>query len=366
MEPKTSGRFIQLQAFRIVLMIFALSVAIYLCIQLRSLIISTLFAVTLAAAIAPVAEWGEQNRISRRIMVALLYVGVALLYAAVALLLAPTVKEQAVNLYQNIPDYISHITDWVEWVKNVAPNVVADQAKAIKIDREMVQNIAMKIGNETLDLSANLLSLVLNGLLVLFLTAYFVVEAHDICNKLLLWIPKDKRDRCRELLPPLTSRMGGYVRGQILVSIVVGAFLATGLSLIQIKYSLILGLLAGLLNLVPFVGSMSACVFALVVAFNQSLWLGGATLLLFGLEQWVESNFIVPHLLGGQVELHPLVVFFAIVIGASLMGLPGALVAVPVASAIVFLAQEFYLKPLNEEPEPIQDKSSAAMSDVQG
>jgi hypothetical protein len=123
--------------------------------------------------------------------------------------------------------------------------------------------------------------------------------------------------------------------------------LTVGLSLLRVNYSLILGVLAGLLNLVPFVGSLAACIFAVVVAANQNIWLAGATLMLFACEQWVESNFIVPHLLGRHVELHPLIVLFAILIGATLMGVPGALVAVPLTSAALFLAQEFYLKPLN-------------------
>ncbi len=101
------------------------------------------------------------------------------------------------------------------------------------------------------------------------------------------------------------------------------------------------------MNLVPFIGSLLACVFAVVVAANQNIWLAGAVLCLFACEQWCESNFIVPYLLGRNVELHPLIVFLAILIGATLMGVPGALVAVPLASAIQFLAQEFYLKPLN-------------------
>jgi predicted PurR-regulated permease PerM len=141
--------------------------------------------------------------------------------------------------------------------------------------------------------------------------------------------------------------MGGYVRGQLLVSIAVGAFLAVGLTLIGVKYSLILGVLAGFLNLMPFVGSLLTASFSVLVAANQSLLTGALTLGLFGLEQWFESNLIVPQLLGKQVELHPVVVLFAILTGASLMGVLGALVAVPVASAALLLAEELYVKPMN-------------------
>jgi predicted PurR-regulated permease PerM len=184
--------------------------------------------------------------------------------------------------------------------------------------------------------------------LVLFLTAYFVVEASSIWAKLLMWLPHEHRAKAASLIRPLGFRMGGYVRGQLLVSVAVAFYLTAGLTLLNVNYALILGVLAGLLNLVPFVGSLIACIFAVVVAANQSIWLAGATLALFACEQWCESNFFVPYLLGRNVELHPLIVLIAILIGATLMGVPGALIAVPLASAAQFLAQEFYLKPLND------------------
>jgi predicted PurR-regulated permease PerM len=89
---------------------------------------------------------------------------------------------------------------------------------------------------------------------------------------------------------------------------------------------------------------MIATITATVVAFNQDPKLAIIVLALYAIEQWLESTFIVPLLLGRQVSLHPLVVLFAILSGASLMGIPGALISVPVVSAVLFLAEEFYLK----------------------
>lgn len=166
---------------------------------------------------------------------------------------------------------------------------------------------------------------------------------------LLLWLPEYRREKFASLIRPLELRLGGYVRGQVLVSVAVALILGTGLTLLKVKYSLILGLIAGLMNIVPFVGSIITCVFSVVVAANQSPMLGLATMGLFAFEQWLESNFIVPHLIGKNVDLHLLIVLFSLLIGGTLFSLAGAVIAVPLASAILFLAREFYLKEINPQ-----------------
>ena len=327
-----------------VIYLFLGVLAVWLIYKLRIIVICILMAITLASAIAPVAEWGEQRKIPRIATVILIFIATGLIYSAVAYLLFPPMKEQALALYEHLPKYVQGLTEKFPPLTEY----IGSNGDQMKIDPEHLKQFAPNLAKHTLSLTAGLMGAIANALLVLFLTSYFVVEAKDMWEKLLLWVPIENRQRAAGLIRPLGARMGGYVRGQILVSIVVALFLGTGLTILKVEYSLVLGALAGLFNLVPFVGSAIAMVLSLVVAFNQSVTLAVLVFLLFGLEQWLESNFIVPHLLGKQVDLHPLLVLFAILIGATLIGLPGALIAVPVASAMQFLAQEFYLKPLNE------------------
>lgn len=338
-----NDRRILLTSAKVIGLVLLSVAAIWLLIELRILIVCLIFALTLASAISPIAEWGERRGISRPLMLLAVYLGVGCTYAVVALALTPAVKSQSKHLYEHLPTYLTGITDWFESVKG---GLAGENSQAIRVE-ELVHNIAINVGHQTLDMGAGLLGLILDGLLVLFLTAYFVAEATTIWQKLLIWLPPRHRAPVAALIRPLGARMGGYVRGQLLVSAAVSVFLSVGLTILHVNYALILGVLAGLLNLVPFVGSAFACVFAAVVAANQNVWLAAAVLCLFACEQWFESNFIVPYLLGRHVELHPLLVLFAILIGATLMGVPGALVAVPLASAAQLLAQEFYLKPLN-------------------
>lgn len=313
--------------------------------QIQAVFVSLIFSLTLASAIAPIAEWMENKvKCPRVVTIALVYFSVAALYSLLAFFLYPTLKEQAKDLITNVPEYSrgieSHYNDIV--------SIIHEKAGLDPINEDEVKAVVKGATNRALSFTSDALTALASAILVTFLTAYFVIEAPKIWPKLLRWIPPDQRDRIAGTIRPLESRLGGYVRGQLLVSLAVGTFIGICLTVIQVPHALILAVLAGLLNLVPFVGSLITAVLAVIVAFNVSLGLACATLCVYLVEQWVESNFIVPQLLGNQVELHPLVVLFSILIGASLMGLAGALIAVPIATAIVYLGEEFYLKPLNE------------------
>ncbi len=318
-------------------------------VELRSLLLTLVFALTLSSAIAPLAEALEKKKVPRLATIIGVYVTVGLVYSFAAVSLFPPLKEQTINLIQHVPGYLEGVNDWYDKVRVQLGDTTISEPK--HLETPDFSTLAIKIGRQTLDVTGDILGCVVNGIVVLFLTAYFVIEAEHIWSKLLLWLPVDWRPRAASLIKPLEGRLGGYVRGQILVSFAVACVLGTGLTLLGVKYSLVLGVMAGLLNLVPFVGSILTTVFATLIAFNQSLMLGGLTVLLFGIEQWLESNIIVPQLLGKQVELHPLIVLFSILIGATILGLAGALVAVPLATAIVFLAQEFYFFRINPREE---------------
>lgn len=330
------------------LVLIGLCLALAFLYEIRGLIIAVLFALTLASAISPVAEWAEEKYGTPRVVTVLgVYILTGAIYVLVAVSLFPTIREQAEHLYRDMPRYAKGLMDRYVEIKSL----LGDNAESFKFSGGDVKGFMSKVSKEALHFTQDLMSLVATGVLVLFLTSYFVIEAKKLWPQLLRWLPRGKRQRVAGIIKPLEARLGGYVRGQALVSLAVATFLGCALTVIQVDHALILAVLAGLLNLVPFVGSMLTAVLAVLVAFNQSPLLAVLTVGVFALEQWVESSFIVPMLLGSQVELHPLAVLFAILIGGSLLGLPGALIAVPMTTAIVFIAEEFYLRPMHAAEE---------------
>jgi predicted PurR-regulated permease PerM len=145
--------------------------------------------------------------------------------------------------------------------------------------------------------------------------------------------------------------MGGYIRGQTMVCLFAGLFIWLGLAITGFDSALLVGMVAGTFNLVPYLGTALALTLAILLALNMSLWTVVWVLVLFGVEQFIEGNFVSPYFLSRQVELHPLAVMAALVVGANLAGILGAMVAVPIVAGLNVIARELYVKPARGRPE---------------
>lgn len=327
----------------IILLIFAAYGLSRILWELRALLLDVLLAITVASAVAPWAERAEGFRVPRFITVLLIYVLVAAFYAGVFYLLATPLKEQSRLLAEQLPTFSDQIRSiWAQVL-----GFLGDKADLLQLHATDFREPIISIARKTLDLTTGFMGMAVNGVLVLFMAAYFVIEAPHIWSNLILWVPPAHRSRIGGLLRPLGAKMGGYVQGQMMVSTAVACFFGIGFTAIGLKYGLVLGLVAGILNLIPYVGSLFATLLALFVASTQSWLVIGLTIGIFLIEQSVESNLIVPQLLGRQVDMHPLVVMFSILIGATLGGGIGALAAVPLTAAILLIAHEFYFKSIN-------------------
>jgi predicted PurR-regulated permease PerM len=156
--------------------------------------------------------------------------------------------------------------------------------------------------------------------------------------------------------------MGAYVLGQIVASVCVGIVLGLGLWLLGVPYALLIGGLAAALNVIPFLGATLASVLGILTALNVSLPLAVSTALLFWGTNVVEGKILVPQLVGRTTGLHPLAVMLALLAGAKLGGLVGALVAVPFLAAGWEILGTLWLAPMNDADGTVErpDRSSSA------
>jgi predicted PurR-regulated permease PerM len=147
------------------------------------------------------------------------------------------------------------------------------------------------------------------------------------------------------LAPAVLERIGGYVRGQLISSVFVGALIAIVLTLMGVKYGLLIGALAAVFNIVPFVGAALAAVLAVLSALNESLTLAAFAGLAMWAAQTVEAKFFAPHFVGKATGLHPVAVLLALLAGAHMAGLIGALVAVPFVAGLWEIVRALYVEP---------------------
>ena len=173
-------------------------------------------------------------------------------------------------------------------------------------------------------------------LLMPIVAFYMMLDWPRLVAKLDTLIPRSRAATIHGLMYDIDRTLAGFVRGQLSVCVILGLFYGIGLTLIGLKFGFVIGMCAGLLSIMPYVGSGSGFVVSLLVAwFTTGEWVEVVEVIaVFGVGQFIEGNFLTPRLVGNNIGLHPLWVIFALMAGGSLLGFVGLLVAVPVAAVI--------------------------------
>jgi predicted PurR-regulated permease PerM len=299
-------------------------------------------ALIVAAAILPAARLGERHRVPRGVTVLLVYLLVAGVFASMGRLLWPALSQQWSQFMEQLPSLVDNVRDWLGSLDSWATRWGTTLPTPKPGD---VQSLAGMVWTNTLAVTAGVVGAVFGVIAVVVIAAYIVIDAEHLGRALLALIPREHRRSVAALAPPILDRIGGYIRGQVLSSLCVGAVLAIGLALLGVKYPLLIGALAAVLNVVPFVGSLIAAILGVLTALNESAGLALAVAALFAGTNLLEGKFLAPHFVGRATGLHPLPVLVALLAGAHLAGLIGALVSVPLLAALWEIVRRVWIEP---------------------
>jgi predicted PurR-regulated permease PerM len=219
----------------------------------------------------------------------------------------------------------------------------------------IIRNIfTVATGNQTIfNRTVGVFNGFFSGLTVLVISFYLVAEQKGMISFIKSLVPPNHQDFAMTLVRKIQNRMGRWVIGQLILSFCIFAVTFAGLSLLGVKYALFLALLAGLLEVIPYIGPFVAAVPAIFFAFLQSPALGVAVAGLYLLVQKTEGYFLVPKIMEKTVGTSPLLVLISLLIGYKLAGILGLLLAVPLVSAISLVITELYANqnPQNHDPE---------------
>ena len=304
-----------------------------------------LTALILAAAVLPAARWGDRRHVPRIATVAGVYLGAALVVAVLGRFLIPAFVEQGTQFAGQLPALVENAKGW-------AAQVIAWGARweiplpAVPAGGDGLAGIGKILLENTLRATAGVIGAVVGFFLVIVLAAYLVIDAEHIGRALAALLPPAHRERAAALAGPVLAVMGGYVRGQLVVSLCVGAVIAAGLGLLGVPYWLLIGGVAAALNIVPFLGSPAAAVLGLLSAVNISPTLALWTALLFWGANLLEGKFLIPQFIGRATGLHPVAVLLGILAGVQLAGLVGALVAIPLLAGVWEVVRQLWVEPM--------------------
>lgn len=271
------------------------------------------------------------------------------IFGALALLfVTPVLLREASDFIQNLPGYVQHLTDLIKTQLAAAQPLIGKLTGSSEpINVRALLNGHSEQGIDVLKRIAGGLSTggraVFDVISIFFLTpvvAFFMIkEWPGITQKIEHLMPHDHRSTIHKLWDQIDVKLSGFVRGQITVALVLGLSYALALSVAGLKYGALVGLLSGVLSIIPLFGSIVGLLASLIIAWFQEGELMYVALIaaIFLIGQVIEGNFLTPKLVGESVGLHPLWVFFALMAGGSLFGILGMLIAVPVAAVIAVL-----------------------------
>jgi predicted PurR-regulated permease PerM len=324
--------------FKIVL-VAALALLLVYCIYLvRSLLMLVFVAGFLAVGMDPAVRRLQAWRLKRGQAVFVILLGIVLFLAGFVAAVVPPLVSQVTEFAQNVPGYVQDLAESNERIREY----VSEQDIAERL-RSATESIPSQLGGSfgtVLGVAGSVLATIFNTVTVLVLTVYFSLSLARIREGSLKLIPKSKRDRVQAIVDPVLQKIGSYIAGNVVISVIAGITSFVFLAIIGVPFPVALALWVAIADLIPLVGATLGAVPAVIVAFFVSLPIGLATLGYFVLYQQIENYVIAPRVMTKAVDLSPAAVLVSALMGAALLGVPGVLMAIPAAAATKLVTQE--------------------------
>lgn len=316
-----------------------------LLVQVAEILLLVLIAAILATSLNPLVDalgrraWGRSRwQLSRTMAIILIYMGLLIVLAIVGtLLVAPLVREseqvlaRAPEFYQGLRAMLAGLQERYTWLPDLT-------ALLDRIPRE-AGRLTSYVGAAT-GVAFRVFGGVVSAITVLILSFYMLVEGPAIKEGFLALFPRKHHAQFETVLRDVGLKFGGWLRGQLLLGLIIGGLAGGGTWALGLPYPFLLGVAAGITELIPLIGPVLGAIPAVLVALFGPTWRLLAVVAFFTVIQQAEGNFLVPRVMKQAVGLSPLLTLVAIMMGANLMGIIGALLAVPIAAALQVIVGE--------------------------
>src|SRR5438093_2336087 len=352
----------------------------YLLFPIRIVFPPLALAIVVVFLFNPIVSMLERHRVRRAFGTLLTYVVILSVLGVILAYLVPVVSHQVAEFTKMVPDLIDRAQRGVvSAARKLGLHVRAnDVFGSIKQNRHEAANV---VGDLT-SFSFGVLHVALILVLGPVIAAYLLVDLPKLGRGVRSLVPRERRAEVEGLGAKIDSALGGYFRGQLLVALFVGVASMGGLYLIGLPYWAVVGLIAGLFNLVPLIGPFIGAVPALFIAFTTPdsahgqliplhpgwpLALGAAVVLT--IVQQVDNHIVTPRTVARNIKLHPLTVILSLLVGGALLGLWGMLIAIPVVATLKILLVHYWDTRVEWPPRPGRDggeaKAAASTADLE-
>lgn len=292
-------------------------------------------AIIIASAVGPFANWLEEKKIPRLLGVLFLYLAFFGLVVFLLSLVVPYVAAELGQLTQSLPQFISSISGALEKAQQTTTTPYFDFLSEIQNLLDSFTQFLQVYSQSVLNLMINIFGGVLSFLAIIVISFYLSVMRRGVVGFVGSVLPEKYEEYAIGLWKRAELKVGRWLQGQLLLALAYGLIVFVGLSLLHIKYALLLGIVAMLLEIVPIVGPVLSAIPGVILAFSQSPAMGIWIVVFYVAAQQVESHILTPLILGKTLGLNPVTVIIALLVGGKIAGILGILLAIPVAVVIV-------------------------------
>ncbi len=352
----------------------ALAILIAFVYVLRDVLTPFVAGLVLAYLLDPLADRLERLGLGRLAATLIILIAFVAVFVAILVVVVPLLAAQLVAFLERAPTYVTRLQALL--MEQGAP--LLERIGGATVLADIQKSLGDVVGKGVTWLASFLGSLwsggqALVGILSLLVITpvvafYLLLDWDKMIEKVDSWVPVAQQQTVRDLARQMDTAVAGFLRGQTLVCLLLGGIYAIGLFAIGLNFGVLIGISAGLLSFIPYVGSLVGLVVAVGVAVAQ-FWpdwtMVGLVLLVFVVGQFIEGNILAPKLVGETVGLHPVWLMFALLAAGSLFGFLGLLLAVPVAASIGVLARfalrQYLASPLHGGA--LEERPESAKSD---
>jgi predicted PurR-regulated permease PerM len=343
--------------FAVLGILILVGVVLYVLWVARHVVSWVLISLFLALALNPAVGWLQAHGVARRgLATGIVFVLALAAVAGIAALFVPTLVDQVDSLANKVPSYISDLTHgrgrfgFLETRYHIVEKV----KQAIK--NGGVGRLTVGAG-AAVTVTKSVITAVVAALTIVFMTFFMLLEGPQWVERIFGLIPVEKQPRWRKVGHDIYRTVGGYVTGNLLISLIAGVSSGIVLWLCGVPFAVALGLLVGLLDLIPLAGATIAAVVCVLVAIAASGTTAAIIVAVFFIAyQQLENHVIQPLVYGRTVQLSPLAVLVSVLVGAQIAGVLGALAAIPVAGALQVLLVDWRAnRPARRETQPVPE-----------
>ena len=324
-------------SFRTIITVVATIAACWLLIRVWQIILLLVIALVLAGTLSPLLAWLERHKIKRPLGLGIVLIGMIALIGGLGALVVPALASQITSVVDNAPQMRTQLADTLATIPGLT-NVAQTVREA------ELSGVVSTIGTQALAYAAVALQSVFYAIKAHILAIYLLADHERVQGFIFALLPRRYHLRSARVLLDMETIVGGYVRGQALTSILIAVFTWVVLAAFGVPNALALAVIAGFADLIPLIGPILAVALPVLAALTQGPVTATIVLALLLVYNQIENHILIPRVYGQTMRLSPVAVIVSLLTGGALLGVVGALLALPIAAGIRVLVEDLRIE----------------------